>query len=79
MKKWIYTTLSHLGTVTTEVDGDTIELEPNTELYVAHEVDAKLNELDRVLAIVKQARTAGWYEEDHRWQPVDEFFGIRRY
>jgi hypothetical protein len=42
MRKWIYTNLGHLGTVTTTVDGETIELESGTEMYVASEVDAML-------------------------------------
>jgi hypothetical protein len=47
MKKWIYSTLGHMGTVTTEIDGDDIELEPDTELYVASEVDARIAEMEK--------------------------------
>lgn len=43
MRKWVYSSLGHYGTVTTTVDGDDIELEPDTALYVASEADAELD------------------------------------
>ena len=42
MRKWIYTTLGHMGTVTTAIDGDTIEAESGTEFYTAADVHALL-------------------------------------
>lgn len=54
MRKWVYSTLGHMGTVTTEVDGDTIELQPDTQLYVAREVDAHITELERQKRILWQ-------------------------
>lgn len=47
MRKWIYTALSRMGTVTTAVDGDTIEARSGTEFYVASEVDMEVARLKR--------------------------------
>lgn len=41
MKKYVYKTLSHLGTVTTVVDGEHIEAENGSEFYYVPDVDAR--------------------------------------
>lgn len=61
MRKWKYTTLGHLGTVTTELEGDTIEMESGTEVYPASEVDALLRQLRD--EIVSQSGLKDFYQD----------------
>lgn len=64
MRKWKYTTLGHLGTVTTELDGDTIEMEPGTEVYPASDVDARIADLE--LAAKENARYSTEMREEFK-------------
>lgn len=43
MKKWVYTSLGHLGTVTRRRGDESIELASGTEVYIATDVEAFLD------------------------------------